>query len=146
MIVSDDGINLIKRFEGCKLTAYKCPAGVWTIGYGHTGPDVIPGLVWTPEQAENALRDDVTRFAAGVRRIVYSHTTGPQFNALVSLAYNIGINALHKSTLLRMHNRANYQQAAQEFARWNKSNGRILGGLVARRSAEAELYQQGIPK
>lgn len=133
------GIALIKSFEGCKLTAYLCPANVWTIGYGHTGPDVKRGLTITQDQADALLRADLRKFETGVARMT-TGATDNQFAALVSLAYNVGLGALKSSTLLRIHNAGDAAGAKAQFSRWNKAGGRVLAGLTRRRAAEADLY------
>lgn len=138
MKISQKGLDLIKRFEGLRHEAYKCPAGVWTIGYGHTG-DVQNGALITAEGAEAQLREDVARFEEGVRHIVGPCTQG-QFDALVSFAFNLGLGALMSSTLLKKHKSKDYAGAAGQFLRWNKAGGKVLPGLTKRRAAEAALY------
>lgn len=139
MKVSSNCLDLIKTSEGLKLKAYKCPAGVWTIGYGSTGPDIKAGLVWTLKQAEDRLAADVNKFAAGVEKAAGKCTQG-QFDALVSFAYNVGLGALQSSTLLRLHRAGDHRGAYAQFARWNKAGGKVLAGLTRRRAAEAALY------
>ncbi|WP_019099941.1 lysozyme [Chromobacterium haemolyticum] len=140
MKTSDAGIALVKSFEGLKLIAYKCPAGVWTIGYGHTGPDVTPGQVITQAQADALLARDLERFEAGVARLVKVPMTQNQFDALVCFSYNLGLGALQGSTLLRLLNAGDYAGAAAQFPRWNKAGGKELPGLTRRRSAEHALF------
>lgn len=140
MNISDKGLDLIKRFEGLELTAYRCPAGVWTIGYGHTGIDVKKGMTITEEEAEQLLRVDVRRFEDGVRGIAAKFTQG-QFDALVSFAYNLGLGALLSSTLLKKHKAGDYDAAAEQFGRWVYAGGKRLKGLVRRRAEEAALYR-----
>jgi len=139
MHISEHGLDLIRRFEGLRLDAYLCPARVWTIGYGHTGPDVRRGLSIRPEDAETLLRQDVKRFEEGVNHVAGACTQG-QFDALVSFAYNLGLGALMSSTLLKRHRAGDYRAATLEFARWVHAGGRKLPGLVRRRAAEAERY------
>lgn len=137
--ISVYGLALIKQFEGCELRAYRDPVGVLTIGYGHTGPDVKPGMTITQDQADALLRKDVARFekaVAGMAKVA----TDNQFDALVSFAYNLGEEALRRSTLLRKHNEGDYAGAKAEFARWVNAGGKKLNGLVKRRAEEAELY------
>ena len=132
----------IKAWEGCRLTAYRCPSGVLTIGYGHTGPDVIPGKQISREEADALFEADIERFAASVAPMVDGVGLRPcQFDALVSLAYNIGAGAFYRSTLLNMV-RANPDDQAirREFESWVYGNGRKLAGLVARRMEEANHY------
>jgi lysozyme len=142
------GLNLVKTFEGVRLTAYRCPAGVWTIGYGHTGPDVKPGQRITEAEAEALLRGDLDRFECGVTKAIGDvQTTDNQFSAMVSLAFNIGmgdpkqgVSGFLLSTVLRQHRAGNTQRAAAAFLLWVKANGRTLKGLIRRRSAERTLY------
>ena len=117
MNISSKGIELIKRFEGCRLKAYKCPAGVWTIGYGHTN-NVRPDDVITQEEAEELLKRDIKVHEDNVKRLVKSSLTQGQFNALVSFEYNIGYGAFANSTLLKLLNAQNYDAAAKQFIRW----------------------------
>lgn len=135
---------IIKEFEGCRLTAYPDPGSggdPWTIGWGSTGADVKPGTVWTQQQADTRLMIDVTAFSAKVARLLgNASTTQHQFDAMVSLAYNIGVGNFSTSTLRIMHKVGNVTGAQQQFARWNKASGKVLSGLVRRRAAEARLY------
>ena len=143
MQISDNGISLIKRFEGCILTAYPDPAtgdDPWTIGFGHTGPDVHPGLTITQDRAESLLRADLHRFEAGVSVAAAPCSQG-QFDAMVSFAFNLGLKALLGSTLLRLHKAGDHAGAADQFKRWNRAAGRVMAGLTRRREAEAELYR-----
>src|SRR5574344_35140 len=141
MITSEKGIELIKSFESLRLKAYKCPSGVWTIGYGHT-KDVKATMVISPQRAERLLKEDITQTETQVKKMTYyiSLTQG-QFSALVSFAFNVGIGALMGSTLLKKV-RQNPQDPAirDEFGKWVKSKGVTLQGLVRRRKAEADLY------
>lgn len=139
MQTSQAGVDLIKEFEGCRLKACRCPAGVLTAGYGSTGPHVKPTTVYTLEQAETRLRLDLMRFEQAVIRGANDFSQH-QFDAMVSLAFNVGIGAFEKSTLLRKHNAGDHEGAAREFGRWNKAGGRVLAGLTRRRAAEAVLY------
>ncbi|MGR2663680.1 lysozyme [Chromobacterium haemolyticum] len=141
MKTSDAGITLVKSSEGLKLVAYKCPAGIWTNGYGHTGPDVTPGMVITQAQADALLARDLERFEAGVARLVKVPLNQNQFDALVSFSYNLGLGALQGSTLLRLLNAGDYAGAAAQFPRWNKAGGKELPGLTRRRTAEQSLFQ-----
>lgn len=134
------GLTILKRFEGCELKAYRCPAGVWTIGYGSTGKQVKPGMVISVEEAEALLRDDLSRFERAVAEAAGSGTNDNQFSAMVCLAYNIGTGAFSKSTLLKKHLAGDFDGAAQQFLRWTVAGGRVLNGLVRRRKAEADLY------
>lgn len=135
------GLDLIKDFEGLKLRAYLCPAKVWTIGYGSTGPHVTPGKVITEAEAEELLKDDLDRFEKAVTRLVTVPLRQNQYDALVSFAFNVGISALERSTLLKRVNAKLFDQAASEFAKWNRAGGRPLAGLTRRRAAEAALFR-----
>ena len=139
---SSKGLELIKHFEGCELKAYVCPAGVLTIGYGHTGPEVQPGMEITTSEAEELLKTDLIRF----ERIVDNHVTVPikqcQFDALVSFTFNCGGDAFKNSTLLRLLNAKDYEGAAGQFGRWVNGPDGALAGLVRRREAEEELFRR----
>ena len=152
--VSDIGVELVKRFEGCAkvrpdglVEAYPDPAtggAPWTIGWGATR-DGLHGFVdrdtvWTQQQCDERLVADLERHAADVRSALGdAPTTQGQFDALVSFHYNTG--AIARATLTKRHNASDHTGAAAEFARWNRAAGRILKGLVRRRAAEAALYR-----
>lgn len=144
MKTSQRGIEFIKNEEGCKLRAYRCPAGVLTIGVGHTSaagtPQVEENMVITEREAEAILASDLRKFEADILRLVEAPLTQSQFDALVSFVFNIGTAAFARSTLLRKLNKGDYAVAAAEFPRWNKSNGKVLRGLVNRRAKEAALF------
>ena len=140
MNTSRNGIELIKRFEGCRLETYICPAGVFTIGYGHTGADVKSGLKITQEEAEILLKNDLKAFEKEVQRIIKKELTQNQFDALVSFAYNLGLESLRKSTLAKLINQGKIKEAANQFERWVYANGVKLNGLIRRRKAEKELF------
>lgn len=142
MKLSQRGIELIKQFEGYSSKAYPDPAtggAPWTIGYGTT-KGVKPGMIVTAEQAEKMLRDDVAKFESGVSSLITAPTTQGQFDAMVSLAYNIGLGNFGKSTLLKKHNARCYTCAADQFRVWNRANGKVMNGLTKRRAAEREVY------
>jgi lysozyme len=135
------GLALIKTFEGCRLTAYLCPAGVWTIGYGSTGRHVHHGMRITPDQAEDLLKIDLERFEAAVDAATHAvPTTDNQFSAMVSMAFNCGEKAYLRSSIRRWHCAGKPKLAAAAFLLWVKAGGRKLGGLVRRRAAESRLY------
>lgn len=145
MKITADGLALIKNRESCRLKAYRCPAGIWTIGYGVTGDWVHEGLEITQEEADTLFLATVTTFDAGVQKTC--PTASPcQHSACVSLSYNIGLGNFAKSSVARLHNAERYAEAAQAFALWNKAGGKVLPGLVSRRAAEASLYLQDIPQ
>ncbi len=142
MRISQRGVDLVKGFEGLRLKAYYCAAGVRTIGYGSTGPHVTEGLVISEAEAEALLRKDLARFEAAVNRLAAPCTQG-QFDALTSFAFNCGVGALEKSTLLKRHKGGAFEAAGAEFVKWNKGGGRVLPGLTRRRAQERALYLGG---
>jgi lysozyme len=137
--MNDRGLKLIMEHEGCRLEAYRCPAGVLTIGYGHTG-DVREGQRITQHQAEAILSVDLDFYERRVSELVPAANEN-QFAACVSLAFNVGVKAFESSTLLRLFKQGKTLAAAGEFAKWTHVNGKVLPGLVKRRAAEAELFQ-----
>lgn len=144
MHISEAGLALIRQFEGLRLRAYLCPAGIPTIGYGSTA-GVKLGQSITAERAEQLLREDVRQFEAAVSRLVKVPLTQGQHDALVSFAFNLGAKALEKSTLLRLLNAGDYSGAAAQFDRWVYASGRKLSGLVKRRAAERALFEGETP-
>lgn len=144
LALTDNVKQLIERDEGDRLTAYPDPAtggDPWTIGYGHTGPDVHPGLTITQAQAEALLGQDLNKFEDGVRGYIGAAATNDnQFSAMVSLSYNVGLGNFAKSSVLRFHRTGDQQQAADAFLLWDKANGQVLPGLVRRRRQEREAY------
>lgn len=145
MQTNNDGIEIIREFEGCWLKAYVCPAGKLTIGYGHTGPDVLPGMVITQEQAEQLLKQDIQKVEAALNGtlIIKSKLNQNQFSALVSFAFNLGIGALSSSTLTKKINAGDFKGAALEFERWvYGKNKEKLPGLVKRRAMERALFEK----
>lgn len=139
MVLTPKGLNLIKSFESLKLEAYRCPAGIWTIGYGSTR-DVQPGQVITEQEAEALLKRDADVFQKGVASLVKVVLAPHRFDALVSLAFNIGLDAFGNSTLLKLLNAGDYDGAADQFLRWNKARGKVLPGLTRRRQAERRMF------
>lgn len=133
-------VDLVKRFEGRRLTAYKCPAGIWTVGYGQTGPDIVEGTTWTIWQCETRLKTALGRLAQAVDDMVTVDMTDNQRAALISFAFNVGTGALKSSTLLSLLNQGKTDESAEQFLKWNKGGGRVLAGLTARRLAEMELF------
>ena len=147
MEVNKAGKDLIKQFEGCKLKAYKCPAGLDTIGYGNTwypdGTKVKPGDVITQERAIELLDIIVEDFAKKVKPLIKQNLTDNNFSALVSFAYNTGVTNLKSSTLLKKVNADPKDPSIKaEFMKWVRANDKVLNGLVKRREAEAKLYEQ----
>ena len=145
MKVSSKGLELIKEFEGFSSVAYLCSAKKATIGYGNTfwedGTPVKIGDQISKERAETLLKHVVDNFSVAVEVDIKIEVTQNQFDALVSLAYNIGLGAFKNSTLLRQLNCGNFVGASQEFLRWNKSNGKPLLGLTRRREREKLLFE-----
>jgi lysozyme len=140
MKMTDDGIKLIESFESLQLNAYKCPAGIWTIGYGHTA-GVTQGMTCTQAQAVQFLMQDLGASENAVLKYVKSQINDNQFSALVSFTFNCGAGNLQSSTLLKKVN-INPADATirNEFMKWNKGGGKVLAGLTRRRQAEADLY------
>jgi lysozyme len=149
MKVSTAGLDLIKKHEGLRLNAYRCPAGVWTIGYGITSSagvgKVTPGMKITQAEAEDMLRRALAVFEAGVEKAIKRQPTQAQFDAMVSLAYNIGVGAFSKSSLVRRFNDGNIAGAADAFLMWNKAGGRVLKGLENRRKDERAWFLRSSP-
>ncbi len=143
--VSPKGIDLMHKFEGCKLEAYPDPGSrdgnPWTIGRGATGDGIRKGVTWTQEQADERFAADLAKFAAQVDRLIGDAPTTPnQFSAMTALAFNIGIGRFTRSTVLRKHKARDYTGAARAFVMWNKNDGQVMRGLTRRRLAEADLY------
>ena len=140
MKISQEGLSLIKKFEGCRLEAYYCSGGVLTIGYGHTG-GVKESDTITQEEAEKLLRADVFKFEEYVEDNVMVELDQGQFDALVAWTFNLGPGNLRESTMLKKLNEADYASVPSEMKRWNKAGGKTLNGLIRRRNAEALLFQ-----
>lgn len=141
LTVDEEWLQLVTNFEGLRLKAYQDSVGVWTIGYGHTGGDVSPGMTITEDEADALLMDDVERFEDFVNRLVNVPVTQWQFDALVSFCFNLGQGNLSSSTLLKKLNAKDYEGAAQEFNEWVYAGGEKLRGLVRRRKAESLMFQ-----
>lgn len=144
MKTSQEMKELIARFEGLRLKAYKCPAGVWTIAFGATtfnGKRITEGLVITKEQAYEQLERDLAVFENGVGRLVSKPINQDQFDALVSFSFNLGLGNLVRSSVLKKVNADPSDPTIRDsFAMWNKAGGKVLAGLVKRRKAEADWY------
>lgn len=149
MQMTEDGVALIRRFEGFRANAYRCPAGVWTIGYGHTSeagpPAVRPGMQLGQDEAERILREDVQRFADQVGPLLAREVSAAQFSALVSFAYNVGIPAFRGSSVLKAVNAGRFHEVPVRLKLWVKAHGKVLPGLERRRAAEAELFMSETP-
>ena len=146
MRTSDDGIDLIKQFEGVRLDSYRDSVGVWTVGFGHTAacgePIPGPGVKITSQQADMALRKDLNKFEIGVTGLLAKPIQQHQFDALVSFAFNVGLGNLKNSTLLKKVNAGDFDRVPAEFLKWDKAGGRSLPGLTRRRHAEASLFSK----
>lgn len=137
--ISENGLELIKHFEGLELEAYRCPGGVWTIGYGHT-KTAGPGMKCTEKEAEAMLKYEIEEYEGYINRLNVK-LNQEQFDALVSWVYNLGPANLLSSTLLKRLKSGDYWDVPDQIRRWNKSSGSVLAGLVRRREAEACLFQ-----
>ena len=145
MQMSQAGIDaLLKKFEGCKLTSYRCPANVCTIGYGHTSaagsPTVVDNMKITQKQADDILRKDLVKYETGVHDIVTQPLSQNQFDVLVDFAYNAGLGNLKSSTLLKKVNAGQFDAVPAELMKWTKGGGKTLPGLVRRRQAESTWW------
>lgn len=140
MKISENGKKLIKNFEGLRLKAYKCSAGILTIGYGHTGADVKENMLITKEEAEKLFDSDILVHSNNVSKLVRVNLTQNRFDALVSLEYNIGYGKFSKSTLLKKLNLGDYTGASNEFEKWIYVNKNKCQGLIKRRNTEKELF------
>ena len=137
---SQEGISLIKSFEGCELTAYRCSADVPTIGYGHTA-GVSDGDTCTQEEAETMLAEDLVEFEDYVKNYVESELQQNEFDALVAWTYNLGPANLKESTMLKELNSGNFEEVPRQMKRWNRAGGEVLDGLIRRREAESRLFK-----
>jgi len=140
MKISQEGLSLIKKFEGCELEAYKCAAGVWTIGYGST-KGVKEGDTLTEEETDNLLLHEMDEYEGYVLEAVEMPLSQHQFDAIVSWTFNLGPSNLKASTMLKVLNKGNYEDVPAQIKRWNKAGGKVLEGLIRRREAEALLFE-----
>ena len=145
MQMSPEGIDaLLKKFEGCKLSSYRCPANVCTIGYGHTSaagsPTVVDNMKITQKQADDILRKDLVKYETGVHDLVTQPLSQNQFDVLVDFAYNAGLGNLKSSTLLKKVNAGQFDAVPAELMKWTKGGGKTLPGLVRRRQAESTWW------
>jgi len=138
--ISDEGISLVKKFEGCKLEAYQCAAGVWTCGYGSTR-GVQKGDIWSMEKAETMLIDELEEYGNHVEELVTIPLNQCQFDALTSWCFNLGPTNLKNSTMIQVLNQGDYEGVPYQIKRWNKANGQVNDGLIRRREAEALLFE-----
>jgi lysozyme len=137
---SDNGLALTKSFEGLHLRAYRDCAGIWTIGYGHTGPGVFAGETVSGLEAEELLRADLAEAVACVNRAVQTPISQGQFDAMVDFCFNAGRGNFAQSTLLRKVNSGDFAGAVAQFALWVHAGGEVVSGLVRRRKAEADVF------
>ena len=138
--ISEAGLQLIKQFEGLKLDAYQDSGGIWTIGYGQTGPEIVKGTKWTQKQADEALAKSLSTMCLAVSTMAPVPLTENQFAALVAFTFNVGPGRFRNSTLLKKLLAKDYAGAKAEFGKWDKVMGQPLPGLTRRRRAEADLF------
>lgn len=144
------GLKLLMASEGCRLTAYPDPATApprgtgepWTIGFGHCGPEVVPGLTITQAEADRLLLEDLAKFEKAVDELIKVELSENQRSAVICLVYNIGVGAFKKSTMLRLINSGDVVGAGRQILLWTKAGGRVMPGLVTRRQAELALYRR----
>lgn len=139
--INEDGVALIKEFEGFHPSPYLCPGKIWTIGYGHSRT-VRAGMLLTEAQADQLLDEDLRLFERAVSRLVTVPLSDNQFAALVCFAFNVGAGNFEASTLLKLLNRGWYEQVPAQLMRWNRANGEVFGGLARRRAAEGRLWNR----
>jgi len=132
-------VSLAQEFEGCELEAYQDIAGVWTIGFGHTGKDVYAGLTWTQQQADEALQHDLNA-AAALLAIYSPGLSNGVLEAMTDFVFNLGIGNYRTSTLCKCINASDWEGAKRELLKWDHSNGVVVPGLLRRREAEAQLF------
>ena len=140
MKISEEGISLIKHFEGCGLEAYQDSIGIWTIGFG-TIKGVKEGDKINQDEAEHLLQEEMPEYEGYINDMVKVPLEQNQFDALCSWVFNLGPKNLQESTLLKLLNAGDYHTTPEQIKRWNKAGGVILGGLVKRREAEANLFE-----
>ena len=140
MKISEDGLELIKKFEGCETTAYQDSVGVWTIGFGHT-KGVEEGQTCSIEDAESMLADEMDEYEGYINNMVKVDLQQHEFDALVAWVYNLGPTNLGESTMLKVLNGGQFDRVPDEMNRWTRAGGEILEGLVRRRQAESLMFQ-----
>jgi lysozyme len=147
MKMTDEGLALIREFEGFRETAYRDATGIWTIGFGHTSaagkPEVTPDMTVTRARGEVILRNDVAMFVDGVTELLRVPLSDAQFSALVSFAYNVGITNFARSSVLACVNARDFDNVSRRLGLWVKAGNRTLPGLIRRRAAEAALFASG---
>jgi len=140
MNISEEGLALLKKFEGCELKAYQDSVGVWTIGYGHT-KEVKEGDQINKDEAEHLLAEEMPEYEGYINNYVDVPLEQNQFDALTCWVYNLGPTNFRNSTLLTVLNQERYTDVPREIKRWNKAGGKVLKGLIRRREAEALLFE-----
>ena len=140
MKISEDGLELIKKFEGCETSAYQDSVGVWTIGFGHT-KGVEEGQTCSIEDAESMLADEMDEYEGYINNMVKVDLQQHEFDALVAWVYNLGPTNLGESTMLKVLNGGQFDRVPEEMNRWTRGGGKILEGLVRRRQAESLMFQ-----
>ena len=143
MEYSKQGLALTESFESCRLTAYQDVRGIWTVGWGSTGPDIVEGTIWTQGQADSRLVMDMQLAVSAVNRLVTIGLSQGAFDAIVDFCYNCGIEAFEGSTMLKLINAGNLEAAGEEFARWDHASGAVVAGLLRRRVAEEQEFTNG---
>lgn len=143
-ILNEAGLNIIKHFEGCRLNCYLDSGGLATIGWGSTGPGIKLGLIWTQQQADDALNIRLNQLVKMLDGILAVNLTENQFSSLISFAYNEGIGNLERSTMFQYIQAGQFYPAAQEFTKWTRVNGVVTKGLVTRRQAEQTLFNSEV--
>jgi len=142
--INTAGLDLIRRWEGLRLTAYQDSVGIWTIGYGHTAeagpPAPKAGMKITEKEADDILKRDLGQYERAVTKAISVAPTSNQFAAMVSLCYNIGPANFATSTVVKLVNAGDPRGAAEVFLRWNKAGGKVLAGLTHRREDEKKLF------
>lgn len=140
MNISEEGLSLIKKFEGCELKAYRCAANVLTIGYGTT-KGVTEDMEITKEEAESILKEEMHEYEGYINDMIKVPLEQNQFDSMVSWVFNLGSTNLSSSTLLKKINNSEYDEVPSQIKRWNKAGGKVLDGLIRRREAEALLFE-----
>ena len=140
MEYSKQGLALTEQFESCKLTAYQDVKGIWTCGWGHTGPEVVEGYTMTQNQADSQLVMDTLHATSVVNRFVTIGLSQPAFDALVDFVFNVGSGNFEGSTMLKLLNAGNLEAAADEFQKWDHAAGKVIVGLLRRRIAEEQEF------
>ena len=143
MEYSKQGLALTESFESCRLTAYQDVRGIWTCGWGSTGPDIVEGTIWTQEQADSRLVMDMQLAVSAVNRLVTIGLSQGAFDAIVDFCYNCGIEAFEGSTMLKLINAGNLEAAGEEFQLWDHASGKVVAGLLRRRIAEEQEFTNG---